>query len=55
LARLYSHDAVASDGHIAMPPWFPLTAIVLILAAGAAGSYGLIRTQRWRRERCRSR
>ena len=34
-ATLYVSDATASDGHILIPPWFPLLAIALIFASGA--------------------
>jgi hypothetical protein len=34
LAKSYSLDAHSSDGHIRMPPWFPLLAIGIILFSG---------------------
>jgi hypothetical protein len=37
LAMSYMRDASSGDGHIRMPPWFPLSAIAIVLIAGVFG------------------
>ena len=36
-------EAVSSDGHIRLPPWFPLGAIVLVIISGIVGLFAIIR------------